>query len=226
MMQTIHLCWISLVIAMMLCSCASVSSDSNNIPPINPVITNPTRNDIEGIVRGPFKDYQLLRPIMSKLMVKKRFPWRYVVWHHSATANGNATQFDIMHKKKGWKGLGYHFVIGNGYGCKDGEIEVGFRWPQQIEGAHAGSDLYNRYGIGICLVGDFQKTHPTTKQIESLVQLTKYLLKEYHIPVSNVVTHQETGRDTLCPGRYFPVDTLRSRLRTELNRNVNHISKR
>ena len=48
-------------------------------------------------------------------------------------------------------GLAYHFVIGNGDGMPDGEIEPTFRWREQIQGAHAGAGEYNEQGIGIAL---------------------------------------------------------------------------
>ena len=57
--------------------------------------------------------------------------------HHSAGSSGSAAQFHCYHLSKGRQGLGYHFVIGNGAKTGDGEIEVGFRWTEQIAGAHA-----------------------------------------------------------------------------------------
>ena len=61
--------------------------------------------------------------------------WRYIVVHHSAGPTGSAAVFHRWHLKRGWRGLGYHFVIGNGTGSRDGEVEVGFRWRDQIDGA-------------------------------------------------------------------------------------------
>ena len=49
-------------------------------------------------------------------------PWRYIVIHHSATASGNAAEFDREHRARGWDGLGYHFVIDNGVGGPDGRV--------------------------------------------------------------------------------------------------------
>ncbi|KKO18072.1 MAG: N-acetylmuramoyl-L-alanine amidase [Candidatus Brocadia fulgida] len=96
--------------------------------------------------------------------------WRYIVIHHSASASGSAAQFDKYHReKRRWEnGLGYHFVIGNGNGAPDGKIEIGNRWISQIDGAHAGVQEYNHYGIGICLVGNFNESYPTAAQMASL----------------------------------------------------------
>ncbi len=139
--------------------------------------------------------------------------WRYIVKHHSATTSGSADSFDHYHREeKGWdRGLGYHFVIGNGYGASDGIVEVGTRWIRQIDGAHAGSKEYNQHGIGICLVGDFDTGSPTPEQISSLVELVKELQKLCNIPPENVILHRHM-RVTHCPGRNFPYYELLAKL--------------
>ncbi len=136
--------------------------------------------------------------------------WQFIVIHHSATPAGNAGSFDRMHRQKGWDELGYHFVIGNGTGSSDGQIEVGPRWTKQKWGAHArtADQRFNNYGIGICLVGNFDIERPTSRQMESVARLVGYLSKTYRVPVGRVVAHSET-KATECPGRYMSVNELR-----------------
>ncbi len=130
--------------------------------------------------------------------------WKYIVVHHSATESGGMRSFDRTARvDRGWKGVGYHFVIGNGNGTGDGMIEVTFRWDEQIHGAHAGVEEYNEYGIGICLVGDFDTGHPTRKQIEALASLTNYLQERNSIPTSEIWLHRGV-KNTACPGKNFP----------------------
>lgn len=137
-------------------------------------------------------------------------PWRYIVIHHSDTPDGNAAKFDAAHRAKGWDELGYHFVIDNGVGGGDGQVEVGPRWPKQKWGAHAKTpdNRYNDYGIGICLVGNFDETRPTSNQMKSVAKLTAYLMKTYHITPNNIVGHGDT-KATDCPGRNMSVATVR-----------------
>jgi hypothetical protein len=92
--------------------------------------------------------------------------WRWIVVHHSATVSGGAARFDKLHREKGWDELGYHFVIGNGTDTRDGQIEVGSRWVKQKRGAHTktADNRFNDYGIGICLVGNFNYDRPTAEQ--------------------------------------------------------------
>lgn len=136
-------------------------------------------------------------------------PWRWIVIHHSDTAVGSALAFDRYHRNvRHWDELGYHFVIGNGTGSGNGQIEVGPRWTKQKWGAHAGVAIYNEYGIGICVVGDFNSTHPSAAQMRSLAQLTGYLMHAYHIPADHVIGHYDCKR-TDCPGRYMSLASVR-----------------
>lgn len=143
--------------------------------------------------------------------------WRYIVIHHSATKEGNAAVFDKFHREeRGWSGgLGYDFVICNGRGAPDGEIEVGPRWINQQSGAHAGNTEYNEYGIGICLVGDFTDARPTDRQMQSLVELCRVLMRHCRIDAGHVIGHREvSGKSTECPGKMFDMDELRRTLRS------------
>jgi len=137
-------------------------------------------------------------------------PWKWIVIHHSATPSGGAVRFDKEHRAKGWDELGYHFVIGNGTDTGNGQVEVGSRWPKQKWGAHAKTpdNRFNDYGIGICLVGDFDIERPTAQQLQSLAKLTAYLMETYHIPASNILGHRDT-KPTDCPGRNLNVAQVR-----------------
>jgi N-acetyl-anhydromuramyl-L-alanine amidase AmpD len=128
-------------------------------------------------------------------------PWQWIVVHHSATPTGGAVAFDRMHKNNGWDELGYHFVIGNGTGSADGLVEVGSRWLKQKWGAHTRTpdQRYNNFGIGICLVGNFENTRPTPAQMQSLARLTAYLMKTYRIPADRILGHRDC-KPTECPG--------------------------
>ena len=138
--------------------------------------------------------------------------WKYIVIHHSDTEIGSAASFDRYHRQvHHWKELGYDFVIDNGHGAADGLVEVGPRWTNQETGAHAGVLEYNEWGIGICLVGNFQTAHPTAAQLRSLARLNHFLMLTYHIPASHIITHREAkGGKTTCPGRNLSIVAVRA----------------
>ncbi len=138
--------------------------------------------------------------------------WTHVIVHHSASATGSASHFDRIHREKGWEGLGYHFVIGNGSMTEDGRVEPGERWLEQRDGAHAKPE-WNTRAIGICLVGNFEDAEPTPAQQASLEALCRWLCARCGIPPANVVGHGEThGNATLCPGKRLDLDALRKAL--------------
>jgi len=138
--------------------------------------------------------------------------WDSIVIHHSATPSGNIMQIDRMHRARGWEGIGYDFVICNGNGGKDGEIQVTYRWTQQKRGAHAGINHYNKHGIGICLIGNFENNAPSKKQTESLRQLVRFLMEYCQISGYRIFGHKEL-KATLCPGRLLPLPQLKKELR-------------
>lgn len=130
--------------------------------------------------------------------------WRHIVIHHSASSGGSVESIDAAHKGRGWDGVGYHFVIGNGDGMGDGEIESTFRWRGQTHGAHAGKAEYNQHGIGICLIGNFEDSQPSTAQMAAVKRLVSVLKHEYGIPSDEVIAHRDV-KATACPGRNFPI---------------------
>jgi hypothetical protein len=142
--------------------------------------------------------------------------WRAIIVHHSATDFGNAAIFDKWHKERNhWEGVGYDFVIGNGSDSADGQVEVTFRWRKQIPGAHCGgtaNNWANKDGIGICLVGNFNNTAPSSRQVQSLVKLIRFLQKRYGIPNNRIYGHKTTpgAHVTDCPGRNLSMTRLRA----------------
>jgi hypothetical protein len=142
--------------------------------------------------------------------------WKYVVIHHSGTANGSAKGMDRYHREERHmeNGLAYHFVIGNGDGMGDGQIAIGQRWKEQLDGGHLRSEAQNKYSIGICLVGNFDETKPTRKQMESLHALVDHLLDRCDLKPTAVKTHQQINViSTRCPGRLFPTRTFMKELK-------------
>lgn len=151
----------------------------------------------------------------------ERSPWQYIVVHHSASPSGNLAAFSRQHRSKGWDSEAYHFVIDNGKGGPDGHLEVGQRWWMQKHGAHAGrlpsgahKDVrngYNEFGIGICLVGNFEHREPTSAQLSTLADLIGRLQEECGIPEENIVGHRHV-KSTACPGGLFPWSRLFAKL--------------
>lgn len=143
--------------------------------------------------------------------------WTAIVIHHSGTTNGNVAIFDKWHRQgRHWEGVGYNFVVGNGTDSADGQVEVTFRWRQQTTGAHCKTpnNWANEDAVGICLVGNFNETVPTARQMESLVKLTRFLQNRYGIAKNRIYGHNDTpgAKITDCPGKKFPTARFKSML--------------
>lgn len=139
--------------------------------------------------------------------------WKYIVFHHTASNSGSVDTIHQSHLQRkdedghSWRGIGYHFVIGNGQGMGDGAIEPTFRWREQSAGAHAGVGEYNTHGIGICLVGDFDKAPPTAAQLAAAKRLVSVLKAQHGIDSARVVRHGDV-KATACPGKLFPFEEV------------------
>lgn len=124
-----------------------------------------------------------------------------IIIHCSATQEGkeiSAATIDKWHKKRGWRGIGYHYVIG-----LDGMIEYGR--PITETGAHVKG--HNKGSIGICYIGGVEsergengkwvaKDTRTPEQKESLLLLLK-TLKKMH-PTATIHGHNEFSAKA-CP---------------------------
>lgn len=204
------------IIPVALAGCAQREAIVKNIPPPNfngPTITAHASSPV-AVQPNPTARKQ---PKTAAGVPREWIPqsgasrsWKWIIIHHSATPSGSARSFDRMHREKGWDELGYHFVIGNGTETGDGQVEVGARWQKQKWGAHAKTpdNRFNDYGIGICLVGNFDIERPTPQQTKALAKLVAYLMKTYKIPPDRILGHSDT-KPTDCPGRNMNVAAVR-----------------
>ena len=118
-----------------------------------------------------------------------------IIIHCTATKEGvdvDAKTIDKWHKQRGWKGIGYHYVI-----KLDGTVEKG-RNDEEV-GAHCTN--HNANSIGIVYVGGLDnngkpKDTRTGAQKESMWNLLRILLIKY--PTANVHGHNEFANKA-CP---------------------------
>ena len=114
-----------------------------------------------------------------------------IIIHCTDSEFGDVETIDGWHKARGWKGIGYHFLIGNAYPKyenykeripvieHDGLILEGR--PIEQVGAH--TLHHNLDSIGIALVGSNTFTRA---QLHSLMKLIKMLLKQFNLSIADV----------------------------------------
>ena len=129
---------------------------------------------------------------------------REIIIHCADTPEGrNNTVADITawHKARGFRTIGYHFVI-----YLDGSIHKGR--PIEEVGAHCKEGGHNRHSIGICYIGgrtaDMKenKDTRTPEQKQALTRLLKELLSRF--PRATIHGHREftckKNANGKCPG--------------------------
>lgn len=157
-----------------------------------------------------------------------------IIIHCSDSAFGCTNLIRKWHLEKGWKDIGYHYVILNGcpvasvnkgsgdpyHRALDGSIEIGrpLDDDNDIELEEVGSHTlgYNASSVGICLIGQrmngislhHEAMGFTGRQIFQLTNLVSELVTRYGIPVDNVLGHCETesGKEQgkTCPNFDMP----------------------
>lgn len=119
-----------------------------------------------------------------------------IIIHCSDTPEGRDDTIEEIkqwHLQRGWKDIGYHYVI-----HLDGTIHKGR--PESVVGAHC-SD-YNKNSIGVCYVGGVTEDCKTPKdtrtegQKRALIELLKRLKKDY--PKATLHGHNEFANKA-CP---------------------------
>lgn len=134
--------------------------------------------------------------------------WKYIHVRHSKTRAG-----DAMSLTGGHGDPGDHFVICNGQGGTDGEVQMTPRWLAQLSALPPrGAESIDPQCISICLVGDFDAGSPTATQIRRLSQLVSALQTRLEVPARNVIVQSVAGTPAAAGAR-FPASDFRSRIR-------------
>lgn len=119
-----------------------------------------------------------------------------IIIHCSATPEGRKVTVDEIrqwHLQRGWKDIGYHYVI-----YPDGTIHRGR--PEAVVGAHCSG--YNKNSIGVCYIGGVAKDGKTPKdtrtegQKRALKEILSRLKKDY--PNATLHGHNEFANKA-CP---------------------------
>lgn len=129
-----------------------------------------------------------------------------IILHCAATPEGKAftaKDIDRMHRQRGFRKIGYHYVID-----LDGKVEKGR--ADNENGAHTIG--HNSTALGICYIGGVAKDGKTPKdtrtdeQKVALYELVKELMEKYNLTLDNVHGHYEFANKA-CPS--FKMETFK-----------------
>ena len=119
-----------------------------------------------------------------------------IIIHCSAVKpnqTSSAKDIDNWHKDKGWKGIGYHYVV-----RRDGSIELGR--PLEQVGAHCVN--HNRHSIGICYEGGLNAAgEKVDTRTEAQKRTLRELLERLHeqFPKALILGHNDLNPAKPCP---------------------------
>jgi N-acetylmuramoyl-L-alanine amidase len=126
---------------------------------------------------------------------------RRIILHCSATPDYvidnryfdrfGAVQIDDWHRQKGWKKIGYHFVI-----RRTGKIESGRKYDLYDCEVGAHCENQNHDSIGVCWIGTRE---PTKMQYEALQELAIKFRKDFGLTKNHWFGHNEFSKKE-CPG--------------------------
>ena len=147
-----------------------------------PPITNETSYDNLWAADGDGAR-QMTDALFNTPTAVKAERWKYIYVHQSNTPTGNAMTLS-----------GDHFVIGNGYGLQDGQIQLSQRWNKQIAAAPpTGLASIDPTCVSICLVGNLNAVPPTSSQMQRLNELVAALQGQLAIGGDKVVLLSDAG---------------------------------
>lgn len=172
--------------------------------------------------------------------------WKGIVVHHSASPDGmqkdaegivkyhtsyridynivSKEEFERRKKAKQgkvfqepWKAVGYHYLVE----YVGSEIILYPGRSLSVIGAHAGHKVSNRFNkeyIGVCVIGDYDKTMPSKEIIKFTQGVVRTLMDRFSFTKDKVIGHREVfdklgvPREKSCPGNLFDMNKFREEL--------------
>lgn len=125
---------------------------------------------------------------------------KFLTVHCSATQADldiGAAEIKVMHLQRGFRTIGYHYVI-----RRDGTVEAGR--PESEVGAHV--EGHNQDNLGICMVGGINaagkgENNFTQEQFAALHKLLADKAAQHGIPDSRIQGHRDWFGDTNGDGK-------------------------
>ena len=146
----------------------------------------------------------------AKLSARK---WTHIIVHHSESPDSGQTyswdDIERWHvKERGFAQIGYHLGIE-----KDSSGKYIYCIGRGLDCVGAHTMGMNDVAVGICVVGDFDREEPLDVQYWLLAQLCKDLMRDFAIPIENILPHRDFNKDKTCPGNKFQMQRLYDKIK-------------
>jgi len=117
--------------------------------------------------------------------------WSGIEIYYSGTMSGNIQQLAFLSGLGNPEDINCHYVICNGIGAGDGQIQPTERWQRQQPVNrdwlnHEPQTASEKHTIFICVIADAETTRPTEMQIEMTEALAEGLCRKFNIQSESI----------------------------------------
>jgi len=140
---------------------------------------------------GPFclSTYYRLDPIQQAIdsrVTQAPGRWESVEIYFSGTKAGNEAQLASLSGLTNSDDINCHFVICNGLGGSDGQIQTTEKWQKQWSVIPDHTWYGSSRTIRVCLVADGRSVRPTNAQIKRTEALIESLAMKFNVPATKI----------------------------------------
>ena len=141
--------------------------------------------------KGPFSlaSYFRLDPIEKAIhseAAQSPDHWNRIEVYYSGTKAGNIEQLTSLSGLPGSEDINCHFVICNGLGGGDGQIQQTEKWQNQWSITPGRTWYGSSRTIRICVIADGRTCLPTDCQIKRIEQLVEGLYRRFAVPAESI----------------------------------------
>ena len=140
---------------------------------------------------GPWSlcTYRSLTPVqkyVSSRAAQSPSRWNCIEIYYSGTARGNLKELLAGSGAAKPEDLDCHYVVCNGSGGEDGDIQPTEKWQRQWPVVPSRTWYGTRQTIRICVVADGEQSRPTECQVKRTEELIGELRKGFQIPADSI----------------------------------------
>jgi len=112
--------------------------------------------------------------------------WSYIEIYYSGTRAGNIEQLASLSGRVSPEDLNCHFVVCNGLGGSDGQIQTTEKWQRQWSIIPSRTWYGSGQAIRICAIADGKIASPTDCQLKRIEALVEGLCRKFNIQPESV----------------------------------------